>query len=78
MGALRRLPRSLDSRTVPDSYPLPHIRDFTAYLCGAAIFSETDLFEAYHQTPVVPEHIIKTDIVTPFGLLEYLPMLLAL
>ena len=44
--------RRLNSATVPDSYPLPHIQDFASQLAGAKIFSKIDLVKAYHQIPV--------------------------
>ena len=40
--------RALNSRTVPDRYPLPHIQDFSLNLSGATILSKIDLIRAYY------------------------------
>ena len=53
--------RALNSRTVPDCYPVPHIQDFSASLHGATIFSKIDPTRAYHHIPVEPDDVPKTD-----------------
>ena len=44
--------RLLNAATVPDRYPLPNIRDFTAKLRGRCFFSKIDLVKGYYQVPM--------------------------
>ena len=66
--------RSLNSRTVPNRYPLPFIHDVSASLAGCKIFSKIDLIRAYNQIPINEDDIPKTAIITPFGMFEFLRM----
>lgn len=66
--------RRLNSITVPDKFPVPHLHDFSANLRGKTIFSKLDLHKAYEQLPMAPEDIEKTAVITPFGLFENLVM----
>ena len=66
--------RRLNECTTRDSYPLPHIHDFSAKLAGATIFSKVDLVKGYHQIPMAKDDVCKTAIATPFGLFEFLRM----
>ncbi|GBN93686.1 Retrovirus-related Pol polyprotein from transposon 297 [Araneus ventricosus] len=62
--------RKLNSVTVPDRYPVPHIQDCLQMLEGKKIFCTLDLAKAYHQIPV--QDVSKTAVATPFGLFEFL------
>ncbi|GBL92136.1 Retrovirus-related Pol polyprotein from transposon 17.6 [Araneus ventricosus] len=66
--------RKLNSVTVPDRYPVPHIQDCLQVLEGKKIFSTLDLAKAYHQIPVLEEDVPKTAVATAFGLFEFLRM----
>lgn len=64
--------RRLNSVTVPDRYPIPHIQDLTNILHGAKIFSKIDIVRAYFHIPVNEKDIPKTAVTTPFGSFEFL------
>jgi len=66
--------RALNSKTVADNYPVPHIHDVSYILQGKNCFSKIDLKKAYHQIPVVEYDIPKTAVSTPFGLFEFVRM----
>ena len=63
--------RGLNSITVDDKYPIPHLRSLTMSLQGKTVFSKIDLQRAYLQIPVAERDIPKTAVCTPFGLFEY-------
>ncbi|BHF62972.1 hypothetical protein SprV_0200596100 [Sparganum proliferum] len=66
--------RALNSATIPDRHPLPHLQDFAGALFGEAVFLKIDLVRAFYQIPVAPEGIPKTAVITPFGLFEFIRM----
>ncbi|GFW53084.1 retrovirus-related Pol polyprotein from transposon 17.6 [Trichonephila clavipes] len=63
--------RQLNSVTEFDSYPMPYLNDFAHALHGKRIFSEIDIFKAFHQIPIAECDIPKTAVTTPWGLYEY-------
>lgn len=63
--------RLLNSRTIPDKYPIRHIHDFAHNISGCKVFSTIDLVKAYNQIPVYHDDVQKTAITTPFGLFEF-------
>jgi len=63
--------RALNSRAIPDRYPVRHIHDYAHHLVGCTIFSTIDLLRAYHQIPVHQDDVQETAITTPFGLFKF-------
>jgi hypothetical protein len=51
--------KALNSRIIPDRYPVRHIQDSFHELFGCSIFSKIDLVRAYNQIPVHPDDIQK-------------------
>ncbi len=66
--------RRLNSKTIPDRYPLPNLFDFSANLNNSKYFSCVDLVRAYFNIPVYSPHIKKTAVISPAGLFEYTRM----
>jgi hypothetical protein len=54
--------RAVNSRTIPDCYPVRHIHDYSHQLFGCSIFSKIDLVRAYNQIPVHPDDIQKSSL----------------
>lgn len=66
--------RKLNSITIKDKYPLPHIEDLINKLRGKKYFTSLDMAQGYYQVPVASDSIHKTAFVTPDGEYEFLRM----
>ncbi|BHF65887.1 hypothetical protein SprV_0200890100 [Sparganum proliferum] len=66
--------RALNSATIPDRYPVPHLQDCARALLGKAVFTKVDPVRAFNQIPVAPEDIPKTAVTTPLGPFEFIRM----
>jgi hypothetical protein len=64
----------LSLATTPDTYSLPNIQDLSLRLSSCTIFSKLDLQKGYYQIPIQEGDIHKTEVITPFGLWEFLHM----
>ena len=64
--------RRSNTVTVPNRYPLPSVSDFSARISCSEVFSKLDLLKGYYQVPMRDQDVIKTAVVTPFGLFEFL------
>ena len=60
--------------TKANKYPVPNLADFSAQLEGCTVFSTLDLRNGYLQVPLERSAVPKTEVITPFGLFEFLRM----
>jgi Reverse transcriptase (RNA-dependent DNA polymerase) len=71
--------RRLNLLTSADCYPLSNMADRSAQLTGCSFLTKIDLQKAgYLLVPMAAEDILKTEVITPFGLFELLRMPFAL
>ncbi|KAG1302226.1 hypothetical protein G6F64_011112 [Rhizopus arrhizus] len=63
--------QALNSITVKDGYPLPHIEEVLDSLGGATYFSTLDAASGFWQVEMHPNSVEKTGFVTKFGTYEF-------
>ena len=66
--------RQLNSNTVIDSHPLPHVDDILNDCAKGKFFSTIDMTNSFFQTPMKPEDIHLTAVSTPLGLYKWTVM----
>jgi hypothetical protein len=66
--------RPLNTVTVKNKYPLPHIDILFDQLAGVRVFSKVDPHSGYHQIKIRLEDVSKTAFSTRYRLYEYLVM----
>ncbi|GBN96169.1 Retrovirus-related Pol polyprotein from transposon 297 [Araneus ventricosus] len=63
--------RKLNSKTIPDNFPLPNLSEMIDMLSGAKYFTLMDLTSGFHQMSMHSDHSHLTAIITEFRLFEY-------
>ncbi len=63
--------REPNKAVVVDSFPLPHMKEMFANLCGATVFSTLDLQSAYHQVTLHEDSRNLTAFITHDGLFSF-------
>ena len=68
--------KALNELTVSDRWPLPDIPTILGRMTGKKIMSTFDICSAFYMNKVLPEHVERTAMTTPFGSFAwlYLPM----
>ena len=64
--------RALNSKTIPDSQPIPRIQDILDTLGGSQWFSTLDMSKAYHQGYIDEKFRHLTAFVTPWTIYEWI------
>ncbi|SGY95245.1 BQ5605_C036g11481 [Microbotryum silenes-dioicae] len=70
--------RILNAATVPDRTPLPLPDEILAIAARARFWSKIDMTNSFFQTKMAEEDIPKTAVATPWGLFEWVVMLMGL
>jgi putative transposase len=65
---------ALNTMTIKDRFPLPHLKDLIAWLQRARCFFKLDFHSGYHQHCMHPDSIEMTAFIGPDGLYEWLLM----
>jgi hypothetical protein len=58
--------------TLSDRYPVFHIQDFSFKQAEGKIFITLDLIKAYNQILIASENVLKTAVIAPFDLFEFI------
>jgi predicted aspartyl protease len=66
--------RNLNSKTIPDAYPLPYVSDVLGALHGAKFFTTLDLSSGFWQIKMREKDVYKTAFCIPNGHYEFLKM----
>ena len=66
--------RKLNTNTILDMHPLPHVDNILADCAKSKIWSKLDMMNSFFQTRVHPDNIHLTAVTTLFGLYEWLTM----
>ena len=66
--------KELNSKMVPDVYPLPLIQNIFDSIGSAKYWSVLDLCQGFFQIPICPEDTHKTAFQTRFGLFEFIKL----
>jgi Reverse transcriptase (RNA-dependent DNA polymerase)/RNase H-like domain found in reverse transcriptase len=79
-GGLRPIQdyREVNSWTIQDVYPIPHIEQILEALHGRTLFTALDIRWGYHNIQICPENQWKAAFKTPFGLYQPKVMLFGL
>ena len=59
--------RLLNAQTIKNKSPIPRMDTLLDQIKGAKVLSSCDLWSGYHQIPIHPDDIDKTQFITPIG-----------